>query len=298
MENSRNSGSYASRAVNPALVKVPDANPQKRNSYRRPADAQPAGASPPEPEMSNTVPSNTARPVATVPLNGNVTIGSGHRRRNSRHIPPPTTGAMSESVPAAPEVPRAPPSSYRDPYAKGVRVPARSSSGRSRDPAIQLNPSRQQATIQTAANRLYELRSPPYAPVEPLAGTVERRGSSRRPSVPDRSPLQKLEGKLDDISKEERRARILEAELAAQEKAEAEMRERRAREAAKKQHEAAQKLQEATPSCVCTHTGKVQRSSLEKQWEATGLHADTGQTHVPAHVSAHERLGIRRRLCL
>ncbi|RYN56431.1 Uncharacterized protein AA0114_g2966 [Alternaria tenuissima] len=246
MENSRNSGSYASRAVNPALVKVPDANPQKRNSYRRPADAQPAGASPPEPEMSNTVPSNTARPVATVPLNGNVTIGSGHRRRNSRHIPPPTTGAMSESVPAAPEVPRAPPSSYRDPYAKGVRVPTRSSSGRSRDPAIQLNPSRQQATIQTAANRLYELRSPPYAPVEPLAGTVERRGSSRRPSVPDRSPLQKLEGKLDDISKEERRARILEAELAAQEKAEAEMRERRAREAAKKQHEAAQKLQEAT----------------------------------------------------
>lgn len=48
--------------------------------------------------------------------------------------------------------------------------------------------------------------------------------------MPDRSPLQKLEGKLDDISKEERRARILEIELAAQEKAEAEMRARRARE--------------------------------------------------------------------
>ena len=95
--------------------------------------------------------------------------------------------------------------------------------------------SRQQPTIQTAAGRLYELRSPPYAPVEPLSASVERRASQRKPSVPDRSPLQKLEGKLDDISKEERRARILEAELAAQERVEADMRARRAREAAEKE---------------------------------------------------------------
>ncbi|RMZ66878.1 Transcription factor [Pyrenophora seminiperda CCB06] len=238
MDNRRNSGSFASRAVNPALPQAPaDSHAQKRASYRRPVAAQPAAVSPvspPEPTMSSAIPSNTARPVAAGSSNR-------QRRRHSQHIPPPTTGAMSESVPAAPEVPRAPPSSYRDPYAKGVRVPARTSSGRSRDPAIQLNPSRQQATIQTAANRLYELRSPPYAPVEPLAGTVERRGSSRTPSVPDRSPLQKLEGKLDDISKEERRARILEAELAAQERAEAEMRARRAREAALKQQQEEQR---------------------------------------------------------
>ncbi|KAF1944128.1 hypothetical protein EJ02DRAFT_510485 [Clathrospora elynae] len=230
MENSRNSGSYSERAVNPNLLSAPDSYPQKRTTQRRPVDAQPSGG----PAMTNTIPSNTARPVAAPPSNGPAR-NSSHRRRQSQHILPPTTGAMSESVPAAPEVPRAPPSSYRDPYAKGVRVPARSSSGRPRDPAIQLNPSRQQATIQTAADRLYELRSPPYAPVEPLAGTVERRNSQRKPSVPDRSPLQKLEGKLDDISKEERRARILEAELAAQEKAEAEMRARRARQAAEKQ---------------------------------------------------------------
>ncbi|KAF1836667.1 hypothetical protein BDW02DRAFT_596170 [Decorospora gaudefroyi] len=235
MENSSNSGSYSARAVNPVLLKAPDNYSQRRTSYRRPVDAQPAGLSPPEPTMSNAIPSNTARPVALPPSNGAVPNGGGHRRRQSKQIPPPTTGAMSESVPAAPEVPRAPPSSYRDPYAKGARVPARSSSSRSRDPTIQLNPSRQQPTVQTAAERLFELRSPPYAPVEPLAGTVERRDSQRRPSVPDRSPLQKLEGKLDDISKEERRARILEAELAAQEKAEAEMRERRAREAAQRQ---------------------------------------------------------------
>jgi hypothetical protein len=138
---------------------------------------------------------------------------------------------MQESVPAAPEVPRAPPSSFKAPYA------SKSRSGRSRDPAIQLNASRQQPNIQSASNRLSDLRSPPYPPVEPLAGTIERRNSNsqRRPSVPDRSPLQKLEGKLDDISKEERRARILEAELAAQEKVEAESRARRAREAAERQ---------------------------------------------------------------
>ncbi|KAJ4372211.1 hypothetical protein N0V83_003985 [Neocucurbitaria cava] len=235
MENTRASGS--SRAVNPALLKVPDAYPQKRTSYRRPVDAQPAAAPQPAPTMSNTIPSNTARPVAAAPPSNGIPRASSHRRRQSQQIPPPTTGAMSESVPAAPDVPRAPPMSYKDPYAQKAssRGPPRSSSGRSRDPAIQLNPSRQQATIQTAADRLYDLRSPPYEPIEPLAGTVERRNSQRRPSVPDRSPLQKLEGKLDDISKEERRARILEAELAAQEKAEAEMRARRARDAAERQ---------------------------------------------------------------
>ena len=146
---------------------------------------------------------------------------------------PPTNGAIAEQMPAAPDVPRAPPTSYKDPYVQssGSKGPPRSS----RDPPIQVNTSRQQPTIQTAAGRLYELRSPPYAPVESLSGSVERRSSLRRPSVPDRSPLQKLEGKLDDISKEERRARILEAELAAQERVEAKMRARRAREAAEKQ---------------------------------------------------------------
>jgi hypothetical protein len=55
--------------------------------------------------------------------------------------------------------------------------------------------------------------------------------------VPDRSPLQKLEGKLDDISKEERMTRIQEMELEAQERAEAEARARRALQAAIKQQE-------------------------------------------------------------
>ncbi|KAF2831285.1 hypothetical protein CC86DRAFT_366683 [Ophiobolus disseminans] len=240
MENSN--GLHASRVANSSLLKAPDAYPQKRgSSYRRPVDAQPTFVPVDAPVMSGTVPSNTARPVAAAPASNGVSRGSSQRRRQNQQIPPPTTGAMQESVPAAPNVPRAPPMSYKDPYASkaGSRGPPRQQSGRSRDPAIQSNPSRQQPTIQTAADRLLDLRSPPYAPVEPLSGNVERRDSGRKPSVPDRSPLQKLEGKLDDISKEERRARILEAELAAQEKAEAESRARRAQEAAERQQRVA-----------------------------------------------------------
>lgn len=235
-----NSSTTASRVPNSALLKAPDSFPQKRgSSYRRPVDAQPTFVPVQAPNMSNTIPSNTARPVAAASNSNGVSRGSSHRRRQGQQIPPPTTGAMNESVPAAPDVPRAPPMSYKDPYASksSSRGPPRQQSRRSQDPAIQSNPSRQQPHIQSAADRLLNLRSPPYAPIEPLSGTVERRGSQRKPSVPDRSPLQKLEGKLDDISKEERRARILEAELVAQEKAEAERRERRAREAAERQQQ-------------------------------------------------------------
>jgi hypothetical protein len=232
MENS--SVAHTSRVPASSLLKAPDSFQQKKrsSSYRRPVEASAA--------MSGAMPSNTARPFAAATGTNGVSRASSQRRRVSQHIPPPTTGAMNESIPAAPDVPRAPPVSYKDPYASksSSRGPPRQQSGRSRDPAIQLNPSRQQPNIQSAADRLVNLRSPPYAPIEPLSGnvTVERRGSKRKPSVPDRSPLQKLEGKLDDISKEERRARMLEAELAAQEKAEAERRARRAREAAEREH--------------------------------------------------------------
>jgi hypothetical protein len=102
-----------------------------------------------------------------------------------------------------------------------------------------MNSSRQQPTIQIAPDRLSELRAvsnpAPAPPIDPVDGLSRTDSQARRPSVPDRSPLQKLEGKLDDISKEEKRARMLELELAAQEKAEAEMRARRALEAAKQQ---------------------------------------------------------------
>lgn len=79
--------------------------------------------------------------------------------------------------------------------------------------------------------------------------------------MPDRSPLQKLEGKLDDISKEERRARILEAELAAQEKAEAEMRARRAAEQQKQQ----QRVVSLPMSGADRAVGPPNRSSSSKR---------------------------------
>jgi hypothetical protein len=157
-------------------------------------------------------------------------------------MPSTSPGDRSKMMPTAPDVPRGPPpTAYRDPYApKGSsrsRGPPRSYPGQSRDPTIHINASRQQPSIQVAPVRLQELRSPPYAPVEPMSGTLEsgKLNPHRRPSVPERSPLQKLEGKLDDISKEEKRARVLEMELAAQEKDEAAMRARQARDAAAKQ---------------------------------------------------------------
>jgi hypothetical protein len=243
MESSGHSASYPSRRPHPAAQQpLPEGYSKKGASYRRPIDAQPTPAQVPVQPSSNTTPSNSARPVAAAPAANGASRGSSHRRRQSQQIPPPTTGASVEPLPAAPDVPRGPPpTAYRDPYAPkgGSRGPSRPyQSGRSRDPPIQLNTSRQQPAVTIPAERLQQLRAPPYTPVEPLSGTIEgpaRRNSGRRPSVPDRSPLQKLEGKLDDISKEERRARILEIELAAQEKAEGEMRARRAREASAKQ---------------------------------------------------------------
>ncbi|KAF2790949.1 hypothetical protein K505DRAFT_377162 [Melanomma pulvis-pyrius CBS 109.77] len=245
MENRRNSGSYSSRTANPLQQPPPsDGYAQKRASYRRPIDSQPTPApAPPQATVpSNPVSSNSARPVAAAPASNGVSRASSHRRRQSQQIPPAPAGNAADLMPAAPDVPRGPPpTAYRDPYAprgsSRSHGPPRVYSSRSRDPTIQTNASRQQANIQTAPNRLQELRSPPYAPVEPMSGAVEGAAwtAHRRPSVPERSPLQKLEGKLDDISKEEKRARILEMELAAQEKDEAEMRARRAKDAAAKQ---------------------------------------------------------------
>jgi hypothetical protein len=237
MENLGTQIANAPRTAN-SSQSLPDGYSKKGASYRRPSDAQPTPAQPVP--TTDSPSSNSARPVAAAPASNGAPRSSSHRRRQSQQIVPPTTGATFEAPPHAPDVPRGPPPvSYRDPHApKGSSRP-RSHSSRSRDPPIQMIAGRQQPNVTTIpAERLQNLRSPPYLPAEPLSGTVEgvaRRDPGRRPSVPDRSPLQKLEGKLDDISKEERRARILEIELAAQEKAEAEMRARRARNAAANQ---------------------------------------------------------------
>lgn len=61
----------------------------------------------------------------------------------------------------------------------------------------------------------YQSHRSPLSPASPLS---PHSGSDRRGSVPHRSPLQQLEGKLSDISKEERRARLQELEYHANEK--------------------------------------------------------------------------------
>lgn len=237
--------------------------------------------------------SNTARPVAAPASNG-VSRGSSHRQRQSQQSQqiPPTTGALVEPMPAAPDVPRAPPTSFRDPYAQ--KLSSKSPSRSSRDPPIQTISSRQQPTIQTPAGRLYELRSPPYAPAEPLSGSVERRGSQRKPSVPDRSPLQKLEGKLDDISKEEKRARMLEAELAAQERVEAEMRARRAREAAEKEKRLATQPAPTFEPVPDTNVRSVnnKRHVSQPTYEMvpdTVQRTGSNKRHVSAPLSSHPK---------
>ena len=240
MDTRGNTASYANARPPTIPTQIaPDSYQQKRSSsYRRPIEPQPIPANNPP----NSVPSNSARPVAapsSVP-NG-VYRASSHRRRQSQQIPPPAAPVpVSYTPPAAPEVPRGPPpTSYRDPYApKGSarsHLPTRTYSGRSRDPTIQVNLSRQQPNIQPLQNPGAGSQLESVLPLDPLLKGVTRRDSARRPSVPERSPLQTLEGKLDDISKEERRARMEEAEWAAQKKAEAERQARRAREAAAQQ---------------------------------------------------------------
>ena len=291
METSRASGTYATRISSPPTAQQHyQSFPQRRNSYRRPADARPQSQ---DLTMATVIPSNTARPVASSAANGNgMARGSSYRRRQSLQASP-TVGAMVEPMPAAPDAPRAPPTAYKDPFVQSV-ASKRAPRSSSRDPPIQVNPSRQQPTIQTAAGRLYELRSPPYAPVEPLSGTVERRSSQRKPSVPDRSPLQKLEGKLDDISKEERRARMLEAELAAQENVEAEMRARRARDAAEKERRLAAQPKptyEPVPDTTA-RTANNKRHVSQPTYEmvpGAAQRANADKRHVSGPLRSHPR---------
>lgn len=75
----------------------------------------------------------------------------------------------------------------------------------------------QKPTVKIPTSQQSQDEPSPYSAISPRT----RRGVDdlRRGSVPDRSPLQKLEVKLDDISKEEKRARMEEAEHQARQRA-------------------------------------------------------------------------------
>ncbi|KAK2743171.1 hypothetical protein CKAH01_06881 [Colletotrichum kahawae] len=157
--------------------------------------------------------------------------------------------------PAAPDVPKGPPVSYRHPYgngglpythtAPGSRPPRHPSplvspddgdimnpEGYYRDPA----PERQAAPPQQVQQQ-HQQQNPPLDRAQPTLDVNEKpresKGSSRRRSeghrkssgggsrkfANDRSPLQRLELTLDSITKEEKRARVEAAERRAREKA-------------------------------------------------------------------------------
>ncbi|KAL5416190.1 hypothetical protein PMIN03_002229 [Paraphaeosphaeria minitans] len=290
VENRASNATHVVQTASNSQQPLPDGYSKKGASYRRPVDAQPTHA--PTITTATAMPITSARPVATSSDDNGPSRSSSHRRRQSQPIPPPTTGATptGEALPAAPDVPRAPPPvSYKDPYApkSTSRVPSRSQSGRSRDPTIYMNASRQQPAITIPAERLQQLRSPPYSPPQSLSGAAEgvprKSSKGRRPSVPDRSPLQKLEGKLDDISKEERRARILEMELAAQEKVEAEMRARRARE-----REAMAKQQRNEPGPVTSPDPTPTRSTSNKRHVSMPVQNKAKSPLLPDDLSESE----------
>jgi hypothetical protein len=126
------------------------------------------------------------------------------RLGTGERMPPPSIGAVNSSITVVSDSHKKPPMSYKDPYAlksSSKRRPARSSGS--------------------------------------LSDTyIERQ---RKPSTAGSSLLEKLKSRLDNISREEIRARTREAELAAHlEKAEAEARLRmlRARRAATQQRDA------------------------------------------------------------
>ncbi|KAJ5037476.1 uncharacterized protein L3040_007650 [Drepanopeziza brunnea f. sp. 'multigermtubi'] len=149
------------------------------------------------------------------------------RRRQSREQ---YEDPSSAPPPAAPEVPRAPPLSYKQPYsnAGGSQALGRSRSKRRSEGPVGSRPENYGIEEGANANR----REPnngkgavPFSGSRRKGSISQPRKSSlseaeelrRREWAPDRSPLQRLELTLDSITKEEKRARVEEAEVLARE---------------------------------------------------------------------------------
>jgi hypothetical protein len=126
--------------------------------------------------------------------------------------------------PAAPDAPRAPPLSYKQSYGNG---PVRSrSSSKSEGPISPRGPSEDYypEPVRRGSKGKDAVRNGEWAQgrrdsePQPRKGSVsEAEAQRRREWAPDRSPLQRLELTLDSITKEEKRARVEEAELVARE---------------------------------------------------------------------------------
>lgn len=155
------------------------------------------------------------------------------RRREARN-----SGVYDDNPPpAAPEVPRAPPPvSYKQPYSNGAyTAPVRSRSMQKSEGPLspaevpgeyhRSDTSVEHASAGRAGSKGKQTDRPGAGernqgrrPSESRKGSVsETETQRRREWAPDRSPLQRLELTLDSITKEEKRARVEEAELLARE---------------------------------------------------------------------------------
>ncbi|KAG9246518.1 hypothetical protein BJ878DRAFT_496693 [Calycina marina] len=120
-----------------------------------------------------------------------------------------------EPPPSAPDVPRAPPLSYKQPYPGGSSGPNRARSAR--DPNDRYYEERAEAFRRESKGKDIA-RGEIYNNPQSRKGSVSEAEAKRsREWAADRSPLQRLELTLDSITKEEKRARIEEAEQRLQE---------------------------------------------------------------------------------
>ncbi|KAK8229659.1 hypothetical protein HDK77DRAFT_362843, partial [Phyllosticta capitalensis] len=213
MEARLDSASYT-RGPQPAPPQAYQAqNLQQPASYRRypQQPTQSYGPRPPDEliypqQYSGSAQNGSARPS---------------KRRSSTSNTRPANGQPSNYA-IAPE-----PLRYEDAYTGSFAAPAGSQSHKRYQPAPAMRTegstrARPQAHVYTQVEPMRQVQQAPTSPnVAPPArdhrddpATV-RRG---RGSVSHRSPLQKLEGALDNISKEERRARVADAEAKAEER--------------------------------------------------------------------------------
>ncbi|KAJ5606281.1 hypothetical protein N7510_009062 [Penicillium lagena] len=123
-----------------------------------------------------------------------------------------------------PQVPRTRSVSSRGPLAAQTagQTPGRSFSARARDlPPGSMNYTTRKPVSQAAPMQPEESNTPrgmPPAPLPPGSNTTASTAEQRRGWASDRSPLQKLEVTLTGITKEEKRARVQEAEMKARER--------------------------------------------------------------------------------
>ncbi|KAJ9669116.1 hypothetical protein H2201_000942 [Coniosporium apollinis] len=210
----------------------------RRSSYRRAMEASQQDTleqqeSPVIPQYAPAPTTIPRKPVASSGRNDSSASGSAsHRRRESQPYPIANSGPPPSNLATA-NPSRAPPVLYNDQYgAPPTRShdssKHRSSGSQAQPPDIYIPP----RPYEPSANLASPLPSVAPGVKDKLrSGSLSGSGMQRRESVPDRSPLQTLEGKLDDISKEERRARVQEAEFQAQERAAAGRGTRQSRDA-------------------------------------------------------------------